>query len=76
MKIKPIDSFRAKSESGKVYTILVMQHFNIDVEFDAEPQEIPGNKRFIYGGNPVTPIDEKTFKLLDGADIVHVTKMP
>lgn len=75
-KTRTIDSFQVKAESGKVYTIYVNQKINkINEEFGADDQESAGSKRLICGGNPVTQIDENTYKLLDGAEIIRATKV-
>jgi len=70
-KTKVIDRFQVKSESGKVFTILKRQEFDIEEAFQQETREIPGTISYSTpDGKDVTPIDEFTYQILDGADVV------
>jgi len=70
-KTKLIDRFQVKTEYGKVLTISKFQEFNIDEAFQQDTQEIPGAVWFSTpNGKGVNQIDENTYQVLDGADIV------
>lgn len=75
-KIKLIDSFKAKTESGKVFTIFVNQEFNISDEFGQDPEEIPGMKSLITSaGKHVNKIDENTYEILGDIEKIIVTRL-
>jgi len=42
--IKEIERFKASSDSGEIFTIIITQEFIIAEEFQSPPQEIPGLK--------------------------------
>lgn len=73
---KLIDKFQVITEKGKIFTILKRQDFNIAEAFQQEPREIPGIKWFCTpDGKGVNQIDENTYQLLNGVDVVIAKKM-
>lgn len=73
---KRIDSFKTISESKKVFTILVYQEFIIIDEFQKEPEEIPGIKSLrTLDGNHVNRIDDETYEILGGLEVVRVKRI-
>ncbi|HUN55563.1 MAG TPA: hypothetical protein VMU29_10450 [Smithella sp.] len=70
-KTKIIDRFEAKTENGKVLTIFKCQEFHIDESFQQATREIPGIVWFSTpNGTGVNQIDENTYQVLDGVDVV------
>jgi len=75
-RIKIVDIFKAKTESGKVFTIYVNQEFIISDAFMEEPKETPGIKSLITStGKRVNKIDENTYEILGDIEKIIVTRI-
>lgn len=73
---KLIDRFDVITETGIVFTIFKHQDFDVAEAFQEEPQEIPGRMWFsTLDGKGVNQIDENTYKLLNGTDIIMTKKI-
>jgi hypothetical protein len=75
-KSKLIDRFQVKTEYGKIITISKSQEFYISEAFQQATEEIPGRVWFSTpNGKGVNQIDENTYQVLDGADVVIAKKI-
>jgi hypothetical protein len=75
-KIKQIDSFKVITDSGKLNTVYAYQEFYIAEEFGQAPKEIPGIISYrTRDGKGVNQIDQNTYQLLDGVEVVIAKKI-
>lgn len=72
-----VDSFRAKTDAGKIITIIVWQEFTDITPFGQDDRvESPGRKRYATSdGKAVNKIDEKTFEVLGNNEKYIVTRI-
>ncbi len=71
-----VDSFFCEDEGGNRYEISVYQRMHEHSYLSDSPQVSGGVRTLECAGQPVKPIDEKTFKILNlhGPDDITVTK--
>ena len=73
-KIKLIDQFKAISETGKIFTLLVRQEFLVPDSFEGYGKEIPGFKTISTStGQHVNRIDDAHYEIV--ASGIKVTKL-
>jgi hypothetical protein len=66
-----IDRFEAVGEDGAIYTVFVYQRIVESRFFPREEKQAPGSKQLLLpDGSPVTPIDDKTFKVVSTGEII------
>ena len=67
-----VDRFKARSDSGREYTVITYQTFISAASHDFVKAEIPATKRLVTStGLTVNYIDSKTFKVIDTDEIIR-----
>ncbi len=69
--IKEIERFKASSDSGEIFTIVVTQEFIITEAFQSPPHEIPGLKSAkTTNGNFLNYKNDNQFEIVASGEIL------
>jgi len=76
-RVREVGRFRVVDNNGKMHTIIARQDFIVaDSAFQEPPREIPGLVSYYdTTGRGVNQIDENTYELFVGTQMVRTTKI-
>ena len=70
MSIRHVETYACEDDEGAQYEVYVWQRFKMYRPLNGPSSEVPGMKDLrLSNGRHVTPIDERTFKIVDN-DVV------